>query len=231
MKYLKTIVVGFGIMVSTAVADPVTNSYTFSDGFLDGGVIPDGNVTGWSDTRTISDWAPGFTITDVKVSLQINGGFNGDLYAYLTHESGYSILLNRPGKTASNPFGYSDAGFNITLDDNAVTDIHLYGGNSGNPLAGSWQPDGRFFDPAIVLDTTPRSAPLSSFQGFEPLGAWALVMMDMSGGGQSTLGFWSMDITAMAVPEPNTFVLGLAAMGVIGFAIRRKRGSTRNPGN
>ena len=67
--------------------------------------IPDGSLSGISDTRTVS--LPDYTsITNLQVRLAISGGFNGDFYAYLTHGAGFSVLLNRPGRTVANPIGY-----------------------------------------------------------------------------------------------------------------------------
>ena len=90
-------------------------------------IIPDGEPTGFVNAQTISS-APGQTIADLNVSLTISGtglgGFNGDLYVSLEHESGYSVLLNRPGKRTGTPQGYSDSGLNVTFDENATRDIH-----------------------------------------------------------------------------------------------------------
>ena len=50
------------------------------------------------------------SLTSVVISASISGtpdadprAFNGDLYAYLTHGSGFSVLLNRVGRTARRP--------------------------------------------------------------------------------------------------------------------------------
>src|SRR5438105_1343509 len=95
--------------------------YTYNSGFANGGVIPDGNPVGMSDTRTISDWAANSHITDINVSINVSGGWNGDLYAYVSHGStGFAVLLNRVGRTSSSSFGYGDAGFNITFADSAA---------------------------------------------------------------------------------------------------------------
>src|SRR6185295_7585972 len=101
-------------------------------------------------------------LTDVNVRVNISGGYNGDLYAYLVHDTGYSVLLNRVGRRSGDSLGYSDSGFNVTIDDQApFGDIHTYRvhyfGNNTTPLAGpltnSWAPDGRATDPSLVLDT------------------------------------------------------------------------------
>ena len=75
-------------------------NYSWNSGFLNSGVVPDGNSTGWSDTRNLSGIAQN-SILDLNVTLQLSGGWNGDLYAYLTHGTGFSVLLNRVGRTGS----------------------------------------------------------------------------------------------------------------------------------
>jgi subtilisin-like proprotein convertase family protein len=141
-------------------------------------------------------------LTDVNVTLKINGTFNGDLYAYLVHRSGFSVLLNRVGKRAGDPLGYSDDGVDIKLDDQAASDVHVYRlAISGNhttplvgPLTGSWKPDGRLVDPDLVLDTDPRTELLSSFNGENPTGDWTLFVADLSAGDVSTLVSWGLEL-------------------------------------
>jgi subtilisin-like proprotein convertase family protein len=179
--------------------------FTLSSGTLNT-AVPDGNVNGLQSTLTFND-AYFDNVLDVNVRLNISGGYNGDLYAYLTHGSGISILLNRSGRTAFNSFGYGDAGFDITLDDSASTDIHAYGGNGGNQLTGTYQPDARNMDPALAIQIAPRNAFLSAFNGLDANGGWTLFIADVSGGDQSTLVSWELEITA--VPEPTTIALGV----------------------
>jgi subtilisin-like proprotein convertase family protein len=186
--------------------------------------IPDANVNGYQSTLNFNDSYYN-NVLDVNVKLNISGGYNGDLYIYLTHDSGFSVLLNRSGRTAFNSFGYGDAGFNITLDDSASTDIHAYGGNGGAQLTGTYQPDARNSDPATVIQLAPRNAFLNAFNGLNPNGTWTLFAADMSGGDVSTLVSWELDITA--VPEPTTVALGLfggacALIGGVRLLRRRK---------
>ena len=185
---------------------------TWDSGFLNSGAIPDGNVTGWSDTRTISGLTGG-NITDLSVNLQFAGGYNGDYYVTLTHSSGFSVLLNRVGRTSGNGFGYGDAGVNITLADGVGADIHNYGGTGGNQLTGTWQPDGRYIDPANALDTSARLNLLSQFNGLDPNGTWTLFIADMSGGDVGNLQSWGLNIS---VPDGGStlVLLGLAVAGL-----------------
>ena len=183
--------------------------------------IPDGNPNGIFSQISVSDIPA--TLINVSVNLDITGGFNGDLYAYLVFDNGNSpatqvILLNRIGKTAANPFGSQDPGLNVTFSDSAFSDIHL-APDTGSTLTGTFQVDGRQVDPQLVLDTSPRTTFLSSFDGLSPDGTWTLFVADMAGGDvdTSTLVSWGIDITV--VPEPG--LLSLLLLGLVGLGSAR----------
>lgn len=192
-------------------------------------VIPDGDLSGWSDTRTVT--TPHSSILSVSVTLTLEGtgggAFNGDYYAYLSHEGTLAVLLNRVGVTDSNTFGYEDNGFaNLTFRDDAANgDVHLYQGvviPSGNgALTGTWAPDGRNVSPLSVTDTTPRTATLGGLTGLNPNGEWTLFIADASGGGTARLTDWSMNIVVAAVPEPETYA-GVGGALLMAFAVLRR---------
>ena len=167
--------------------------------------IPDNNTIGLTDSHTISGLL--FDITDVRVTLNIAGGYNGDLYGYLRlNNSPLVVLLNRVGVTGSDPDGYADSGFSVTLAASAAHDIHFYQNfspsyNGSGQLTGTWQADGRT-DP---LSSSRGS--LSDFNGYNPNGTWTLFFADQAAGDQSTLVSWSLDITA--VPEPVNVALAI----------------------
>ena len=199
-------------LARSAQADFVT---TYSTGFQNGGVVPDGSLTGWSDTRSVAI-GPG-AITDVSVTLNLSGGWNGDLYAYLVHNSGFAVLLNRVGRDNSSAAGYGTSGMTVTLNDAALVNIH-----SVSAPSGTYQPDGRNINPLssqATFNATAPSALLNSFTGQEASGSWTLFIADVSGGDVSTVTSWGLDIAA--VPEPASLVEGSIAMlflgGVIGL--------------
>jgi subtilisin-like proprotein convertase family protein len=203
--------------------------------------IPDGSLSGLQDTRHIpSSVGP---ITDISVTLDISsigtsGANNGDYYAYLTHGSGFAVLLNRPGLRTGSTIGYDDSGYtSVTFNDSAANgDVHNYrlqlfgnhdtsiGGANPAPLTGTWQPDGRYILPtssgATFDSTTTRNAMLSSFNNMNLQGDWTLFISDVNGGGKGRLNSWSMTVTA--VPEPRTTALTIAA-GLLTFALLRRK--------
>jgi subtilisin-like proprotein convertase family protein len=210
-----------GVLALTISAAQAT-VFSFSSGTLNASV-PDGNPAGYSSSIVASgivDDLADDTILDVNVTLNISGGYNGDLYGYLVSPDGVlTVLLNRTGRTSGNSFGYADAGFNVTLDDSAATDIHAYGGNGGSQLTGTYQPDGRTVNPSTVLDTDTRDTLLAAMNNGNGNGTWTLFLADFSGGENSTLVSWGF--TVDVVPEPTTWALIIFGVVAAGFALRR----------
>lgn len=208
-------------LVGTQAQVPLSHPHTFPVN----ATIPDGSFSGLSDTRVLP--AAGLEIRSIAVTLVLSplgeGGFLGDLYATLTHETGgYAVLLNRPGREpATMPFGYSDSvGVNITLADDAPAVIHEYrltlsGSHTvalADDLSGWWQPDGRAIDPVEVGPADARTALLESFAGRDPGGQWTLFLADVSSGGQYRLDSWTLSVTLIPEPAPAFLLLGLAAL-------------------
>ena len=191
--------------------------YTFNYGV--NAAIPDNSIIGLTDAHTISGLNS--PITDIQVTLNISGGFNGDLYGYLRlNDSPLVVLVNRVGVTSSNPDGYPNAGMLVTLSASATHDIHYYQNfspvyNSSGQVTGTWQADGR----TNPLDTSRGS--LSYFNGANPNGTWTLFFADRSVGDQSTLVGWSLAITT--VPEPVTVALAVFAALAGGIKLRSWR--------
>ncbi len=170
--------------------------------------IPNGSLSGLSDTRSVTSTV--FSLTAVRVNLRIAGEFNGDLYGYVRQvrdgRTNLCVLLNRPGRSATNLAGYADAGFDIAFDDGATNgDLHLYRHKvqpaAGAPLTGSWQPDGRKVDPLAVLDTSPRTTTLAQFNGGVASGQWTLFLADVESGATNQLVSWGLEFEGR-VPAP-----------------------------
>lgn len=180
--------------------------------------IPDNNGSGLAYSFNMSDSAA--AIGNVVVTLNISGGYNGDIYAYLSHGDGFAVLLNRVGRTSTSDYGYGNAGFLVTLSGSATADIHNYQSlsptyNGSGQLTGTWAADGRDVDPTVVaFSTTARTATLADFNGVNPNGDWTIYFRDASPGDISTLHGWSVDVTP--VPEPVNVALGaFAALGLL----------------
>jgi subtilisin-like proprotein convertase family protein len=185
--------------------------YTYNYGV--NAAIPDNSIIGITDSHTLSGLDG--PIADIQVTLNISGGYNGDLYGYLRlGDSPLVVLINRVGVTSGNPDGYANSGFLVTLTaDSAASDIHFYQNytpvyNSSGQLTGTWQADGR----TSPLDTARGS--LSYFDGLNANDTWTLFFADRSTGDQSTLIGWSLAITT--VPEPvNVALISFGALAAL----------------
>ena len=166
--------------------------------------IPDNNAGGLARSVTVSGYelkAPYVVTVSLKILGTGLGAYNGDYYVDLRHLSAdgsmtqLAVLLNRVGRSADRPAGYSDNGFDVTLADSADDDIHNYrfalSGGHNNPitgaLTGTWQPDGRTADPLQVLDTSLRATSLNSLGAGSPNGTWTLFVSDQQAGGTGHL--------------------------------------------
>ena len=172
-----------------------------------GGIIPAGSPVGAVFTATLSGYTDGInanpTVSQLSVNLNISGGYNGNLYAYLIAPNGtLVVLMNQPG-VAVNGFGAYGAGMNLTLQDGATANGSIQNATSGGILSGSYNAAG-------------GSSALSAFDGSQVNGVWTLYFADLaSGTGSSTLN-WSIGLTP--VPEPVDLALGLFAAMLLALA-------------
>lgn len=179
--------------------------------------VPDNSPIGLSSTLQYSSSIT--SISQVEIGFNVVGAWSGDLYAYISHNGGIAVLLNRPGRSVSQIDGSGVHDLIVLFSDGAATDIHT-GLPAGGAVNGSFQPDGRLVDPADSFDTSPRSAFLSAFDGMDPNGEWTLFVADLSTGDTAKLESWSLSISG--VPEPSVALLGVVG---IAFSMRRKRSS------
>lgn len=105
-----------------------------------------------------------------------------------------------------------------------MTDVHSYGGNSGNLVTGTFQPDGRDIDPTsagTVFESASRQnsgLPLGLFNGMDPNGDWVLHVTDHGAVGASAVKSWGMTIV---VPEPTRAVLASAIQCCVAVLAKR----------
>jgi subtilisin-like proprotein convertase family protein len=155
--------------------------------------IPDGNSTGVTFYETVSDVPPGATVEGLTVGLNVSGGINGDLYAYLVSPNGKLVkLMDQPGLGVNNMGAYG-SGMNITLQDGTTASGSIQSVTSGSVLSGTYNAEGC----------------LANFDGSAADGTWTLFFADLASGPDpnnlSVLNSWSLGITA--VPEPVTQAL------------------------
>jgi subtilisin-like proprotein convertase family protein len=187
--------------------------------------IPDGDLNGYQSSQSFSGVIG--VVSHLTLNLNITGGFNGDLYGYLSHGGSAAILLNRVGRSGSNSVGYPNTGFSINFDDGGANDVHFYQSvsyslNGSGQLTGTWQPDGRNVDPlssGATLAAAARSNMLGTFNGMDPKGVWTLYLADVSSGSESTLVSWSL--TATVIPEPSSALLFTVGFAGLVLLIRR----------
>ena len=182
---MKTILTAVLLLTATWAQATLTQSQSFS-----GGTIADGNPLGTVFSGTFGQTGFNSPVLGATVGLDITGGYNGDLYAYLVAPNGTLVMLmNQPG-VGVNGFGASGAGMNITLSDSGSTGIQ--GETSGSVLSGTYSAAGT----------------LGTFNNSTANGTWQLFFADLgAGGGTSTLNGWTLTLTV--VPEPITWALGI----------------------
>jgi subtilisin-like proprotein convertase family protein len=201
LKFCLTLTaLAWGLIASAQTVTTATN-------FTVEAMVPDADASGLASVQTVS--TPITNLTGLKVALKISGSWSGDLYCFLAHGTGRSVLLNRVGRREASNLGYNDGGLDVTFDDAATNgDVHVYrlqlGGSQGTPvlasLTNAWAPDARVASPTNALDTDSRSAFLSSFNGVDPNGEWVLFVADMEAGDIHMLDSWGLEITGDIAP-------------------------------
>jgi hypothetical protein len=133
-----------------------------------------------------------------------------------------AVLMNRPGRSFSQPSGYDESGLDVIFSAAADHDFHVY--RQHHPtivdgrVYGEWQPDARAVSPYEVTEDSPRSAGFESLEEIDPNGDWYLFLADLESGGTMQLEAWYLEFTPFpAVPEPRPlhymiFVAALSAL-------------------
>jgi subtilisin-like proprotein convertase family protein len=174
----------------------ITTNFNYTS-LPNSGYIPDNDPNGWASTINLS--GTGLTVQDVTVTLSVSGGWNGDLYGYLVHDTGgFVVLMDQVGKDGTHTYGFGNAGFdNITIAStgSSLTTLGVGGASysaSGPISSGTYAAQG-------------GTTQMGSFAGTSVDGAWSLFFADRSGGDISQVTGWSLTINA--VPEPTTWAM------------------------
>jgi hypothetical protein len=201
---MKKILLSLGAAWVALNASAALYTTNWSTGWDNGTVVPDNNYSGWTDTRTISGQSG--TINSLAVNLNLSGGWNGDLYAYLVNNTGgYAVLLDRPGYVNSG-YGYGDPGFNITL------------GATGNPIESYQAYSPSYNGNGQLLGNFQWQSNPTAF--VDPNGTWTLFIADLNAGDMTTVLEWGLAMDIAAVPEPATLagMMFGAGLGVLWLA-------------
>jgi len=195
MKTLKNIAVVMAVGAGLLAGQPVRAGITaltgisgvYSSGTVSPSqVIPDNNPGGVSYGFSIAD--TGLQVSQVTVLINMSGGYNGDMYAYLAHGSTLVELLN---STVYSTGGAGGNTINVTMSS-AGSAIPVGGLSAAQLSAGS---------------TYGAPGDLGNFNYADPNGLWTLFFSDTSPGDTMTLNTFDLSITA--VPEPVNTALAL----------------------
>lgn len=191
------------LMMAVLSARATLYTETFNSG-ASVGVIPDatsGGAVGVCFTGSVGDMSPGADmISGISITLNISGGYNNDLYAYLRSPDGMVVtLMNQPGSLYA-----SGSGFNVVL------------GISGTSIQSAVQMPGAVFGDGVTIYQA--AGDMTAFYNHNASGTWTLYFQDLSPGDSSTLNSWALNITA--VPEPAAWS-AVAAIGLLALCTVR----------
>ncbi len=176
------LLLGFGLFSSTQAS-----TYDFTSSV--NASIPDFGISGGTPTLfPINIPAPLGVLSDINIRIQLDGGANSDISAYLL----YGDDLSDPFAVLFDQIQGTTSGMNVRLDDDAPVspDIQTIGGSG--VLTGSFRPAG------------PET--LSNFNGVDPTAkTWYLALADNSSGLESRLIEWELEITTpMSTSAPES---------------------------
>jgi len=194
-------------MLASATLSYVNQTLTYGVG--SGGLaIPDGSPVGVASQMNFTANTTGNQMIGVTVGLNVSGGYDGNLYAYLISPTGtLVVLMDHPG---SAPFYAAGSGMTVTLDSSAGTGIQSVAETYRQNLAGTYAPLGNLSGIAAPGGNDGTGN-----------GTWTLFFADLTrGGGQAYLDSWTLNLTV--VPEPVTLSLGLFAAMLIALAGLRR---------
>lgn len=179
-----------------------------------GQTIADNSSAGMTVSQTFTGLDA--NINEVSVRLNVSGGYNGDLYGYLTYNGQTVVLLNRVAGSTGGTYGSAASGFGTGTfgTGNSITLSDAGGDGAIHTISGS---------PVAVGNYTPDSNGgtfSAAFNGMNPNGTWTLFLADLSAGSQSTLVSWGLNISV--VPEPATWAMIIFGSVVVGCSLARR---------
>jgi subtilisin-like proprotein convertase family protein len=212
MKKVKTLllaltIVAGGLASQTALAalypftGPDGNGAYTSGTISPSQIIPDNSPVGASYGFNFT--VTGLSISAVTLTLNLSGGFNGDMYGYLQHNGALMELFN-PGSFSAG--GASGTALNLILSSSSATSLST--ASAAQLAAGN---------------TYAAAGNLNGCKSADPNGLWTLYFADQSAGDQMTLNSFNLSITATsAVPEPVNVALGIFGGVLAIWSVRRQ---------
>jgi subtilisin-like proprotein convertase family protein len=174
------------------------NTYTGGGSSLSQ-MIPDNTYAGVGYTINFTDGS--VNIASLTVSLNTSGGYNGDIYAYISHNGILVQLLNPNGAVGG-------SGMDLTLGTTGSTLP-----TSGTLTSGSYISFGD----------------LTAFNNVDASGDWTVFFADLGAGDTSILNSFTINLTA--VPEPVTVALGGFAVILLATAVLKRFRRTQPANN
>ena len=205
MNKISNLAIAVGLMFATS-ASAAVHTYNFGGNDINGtGISPAPTFA----TLTIDDLTNSFTLTLADLTVV---GFGPNAMAtdlavsYSGANPGVSDVIGGADDVSINPNGQPAGAFNFGFSFTGGTDDLV------SNEAVSWTAAG--FNFSQVTSTTPKPA-LDNF-----VGSFAL---RVQGAGQGSDGNGWYGATLAAVPEPETYAMMLAGLGLIGFVSRRRQ--------
>ena len=107
----------FTCLTAMLFATGLSAQTTFTTNVTVNTAVPDNDPSGLASGFSLAGL--GGSITNLSVTLNFTGGYNGDLFASLVGSGGFAVLLNRVGVSGSNPNGYGDTGMAVMFRPSA----------------------------------------------------------------------------------------------------------------
>jgi subtilisin-like proprotein convertase family protein len=159
--------------------------------------IPDNNPAGVNDVLALP---AGQSLANLRLKLQVNHSYVGDLVATLTRNTTTVTAIDRPGSPATTN-GCTSDNIDVTLDDTAATPVEGVCSATPPAIAGVLRPN------------NPISAP---FAGADPVGNWTLNVSDRVNADVGTIVRWCLEsLTSVPTYGVGGSVDGLTGAGLV----------------
>ena len=142
-----------------------------------------------SNNRSLTQVTSNVILSSMKVNVDVQHNFIGDLGISLESQSGVKInLLNRPG-VPNSPFGCAGSDLQVRFSDNAL--------QTANDIESTCESGP---DPAISGEFQPIDL-FSKYTGMSSAGIWSLFITDFKAGDGGELTAWELEVCSLNAPS------------------------------